>query len=342
VFRAGGWSGELFLRYSSTDPSKQIGLIKNLGLDGIRTEGHQMPDGFYQQMDRAGILIDGGFQCCDAWQLPATGKGVTEHDYQVLYRSALTIARQLRNHPSMMNFSWSDNAPTRRQEAVSLRGFRKADFREPLISSAEYKSSPKLGASGEKEGPYDWVPPGYWYDTTHFDPTTPDRTNAGGSWGFNSEASAGDTVPTMDSIHRFMSPFEQARLWQKPDFNQYHTDYEPRLPGPGNGGYSFGTLHDLDKAIARRYGVWFSLSDYVRKAQLQNYETQRAEFEAYIANSTNRRAPSTGVVYWQLNKGWPTLLWDLYNHDLDQPGSYFGAKKANECCMRCMPTTPGR
>lgn len=128
----------------STDTSKQIGLIKNLGLDGIRTEGHQMPDGFYQQMDRAGILIDGGFQCCDAWQLPATGKGVTEHDYQVLYRSALTIARQLRNHPSMMNFSWSDNAPTRRQEAVSLRGFRKADFREPLISSAEYKSSPSL------------------------------------------------------------------------------------------------------------------------------------------------------------------------------------------------------
>jgi exo-1,4-beta-D-glucosaminidase len=35
-------------------------------------------------------------------------------------------------------------------------------------------------------------------------------------------------------------------------------------------------------------------------------------------------------VYWQLNKGWPTLLWDLYNHDYDQAGSYFGAKKANE------------
>ena len=35
-------------------------------------------------------------------------------------------------------------------------------------------------------------------------------------------------------------------------------------------------------------------------------------------------------MYWQLNKGWPTLLWDLYNHDYDQAGSYFGAKKANE------------
>jgi exo-1,4-beta-D-glucosaminidase len=68
----------------------------------------------------------------------------------------------------------------------------------------------------------------------------------------------------------------------------------------------------------------------VEEAQVQNYETQRAEFEAYIAHSTRRRAPSTGIVYWQLNKGWPTLLWDLYNYDSDQAGSYFGAKKANE------------
>jgi exo-1,4-beta-D-glucosaminidase len=63
---------------------------------------------------------------------------------------------------------------------------------------------------------------------------------------------------------------------------------------------------------------------------VQNYETQRAEFEAYIDHSVNAKAPSTGIVYWQLNKGWPTLLWDLYNYDYDQAGSYFGAKKANE------------
>ena len=67
-----------------------------------------------------------------------------------------------------------------------------------------------------------------------------------------------------------------------------------------------------------------------RAGQAQNYETQRAQFEAYIDHSTNAKAPSTGIVYWQLNKGWPTLLWDLYNNDFDQAGSYFGAKKANE------------
>jgi exo-1,4-beta-D-glucosaminidase len=330
VYRGGGFVEDLFLRYSSSYTAQEIALIKNLGLNGIRLEGHEMPADFYEQMDRAGILVDAGFQCCDKWQLPEDGQGVTNHDYRVIHRSALTIGKRLRNHPSVMNYSWSDNEPIPRQERVVLRGFSQADFQEPIIASAEYKSTPTLGPSGEKEGPYDWVPPAYWYDTTHFDPDDSSRTNVGGAWAFDSEAGEGHTVPTLDSIKRFMSAGEQAKLWQDPNFNQYHANYEPDLPSPDNGGYSFGTLHSLDTAISHRYGNWSGLRQYVEKAQVQNYETQRAEFEAYIAHSNNRPTPSTGIVYWQLNKGWPTLLWSLFNHDLDQAGSYFGAKKANE------------
>jgi exo-1,4-beta-D-glucosaminidase len=330
MFRGGGWSEDLFLRYSVTDTADQIALIRNLGLNGIRTEGKQLPDDFYEQMDRAGILIDGGFQCCDAWQLQDSHL-TSPHDFDILYLSARTIGENMHNHPSVLNFSWSDNQPTVRQETVSLQGFSDADFQEPVIASAEYKSTARLGPSGEKEGPYDWVPPNYWYDTSHFDSGDSSRTNVGGAWAFDSETSAGHTVPTMDSIKRFLSPFEQEQLWQNPDYNQYHANYEPDLPNPDtNGGYSFGTLHDLDRAISNRYGSWSSLPEYVQKAQVQNYETQRAEFEAYVDHSTRPTAPSTGLVYWQLNKGWPTLLWDLYNHDFDQAGSYFGAKKANE------------
>jgi len=330
VFRGGGWSENLFLRYSAADTAHQIALIKNLGLNGIRTEGKEMPDDFYEQMDRAGILVDAGFQCCDAWQLPDNGKGVTAHDYQVLANSALAIGRRLRNHPSILNFSWSDNNPIPHQAAVSIAAFHTADFQDPLIASAEYKNARGLPWSGEKEGPYDWVPPSYWYDTSHYAKSDSTRTNAGGAWAFDSEAGAGATIPTLDSIDRFLSPFEQTQLWKSPDYNQYHLNYEPDLPGPANGGYSFGTLHDLDRAMKARYGTWSSLGQFDEEAQLQNYETQRAEFEAYIDHSRRAKAPSTGIVYWQLNKGWPTLLWDLYNNDYDQPGSYFGAQEANK------------
>ena len=326
MFRGGGYVPDLFLRYSSADVDHQIALIHNLGLNGIRLEGHDMPDDFYQRMDRAGIMIDAGFLCCDRWELPADGSGVTEADYRVIHDSARTLGTRLRNHPSVINYSWSDSTPNPRQESESLAGFREADFSEPVIASAEYKGTSTLGPSGEKEGPYDWVPPSYWYDTTHFAADDDSRTNVGGSWGFSSESSAGDTVPTLDSIRRFLSPDDQEKLWREPDHNQYHANYEP-----GHGGYRFGTLYTFDTALSHRYGSWSDLDSYVRLAQLANYENTRAQFEAFIDHATNTASsPATGVIYWQLNKGWPTLLWSLYNTDGDQAGSFYGAKKANE------------
>jgi exo-1,4-beta-D-glucosaminidase len=324
VIRGGGFAEDLFLRYSASDTAQQIALLRNLGLNTIRLEGHIMPDDFYQQMDAAGILIDAGFQCCDAWQ-PDDSSDITSADLTTMALSALTIGQNLRNHPSVFTFGWSDNAPLPKQEAVSLQAFQQADFDVPLVASAEYNASPQLGQAGEKEGPYDYVPPDYWYDTSHFDPGDSTRTNVGGSWGLDSEESGGDTVPTLDSINRFLSPADQAALWQQPDANQYHANYET-----GHGGYAFGTLFDFDTALADRYGSWSGLDSYVEEAQVQDYENTRAQFEAFLDHSTNQPTPATGTIYWQVNKGWPTLLWDLYNQDGDQAGSFFGAKKANE------------
>ena len=176
------------------------------------------------------------------------------------------------------------------------------------------------------------MPPSYWFDTTHSSNNSNDddstQTNVGGSFGFDSEQGSGDTVPTMDSIQRFLSPADQAALWQQPDAHQYHLNYEST--DGEHSGYSFGTLDNLDTAVAARYGKWTSLAQYVQEAQVQNYENTRSQFEAYIDHWNNYPTPSTGTDYWQLNKGWPTMLWDLYNYDYDTAGAYFGAKKANE------------
>ncbi|HWC75628.1 MAG TPA: hypothetical protein VG454_17005, partial [Gemmatimonadales bacterium] len=338
-----------------------------------------------------------------------------------------------------------------------------------------------LGPSGEKEGPYNWAPPAYWYDTTHFDPSDSTRTNVGGAWGFDSEASPGDTVPTLDSLNRFLSADDLAQLWQDPNAQIYHNDPDE---ANNDGGYQFGGLQNEDKALTARYGPWtpkpttatgdttsgsstisnvsltsglnstflvgepvtgagipsgttitsltlaaatgnitagsntitnvnvtagtfavgqqitsivspnpfpggstitaingstwtiskpaivnatsvsggpasltlsqpatatasgvtlsgptpvalsgeegLGLGQWVEESQALNYETQRAIFEAYIDHSANTPTPSTGIDYWQLNKGWPTLLWALYNNDYDQAGSYFGAQEANK------------
>src|SRR5215472_16603133 len=323
VIRGGGYDPNLFLHYSAADTAKQIALMKNMGLNTIRLEGHIMPADWFQQMDAAGILVNGGFQCCDAWEVGGT---LTQAQLNVLQNSAQTIGTNLRNHPSVFSFQWSDNQPTTQQESVSITGFTAADFypQTPLIASAEYKSTATLGASGEKEGPYDWVPPNYWYDTTHLGTDTT-VTNAGAAWGYDSEESAGNTIPTLDSLNRFMSASDLSNLWQNAKFNQYHANYEPRCKT----GYSFGTLCHFDTALSSRYGAWSSLAQYVEEAQAQDYENTRAQFEAFIAHANATPLPSTGTIYWQMNKGWPSLLWNLYNNDGDQAGSYFGAQEAN-------------
>jgi exo-1,4-beta-D-glucosaminidase len=324
VIRGGGFSPNIFLHYSAADIAKQIALMKNMGVNTIRLEGHIMPPDFFEQMDQAGMLVNAGYQCCDAWELQSSGL-TTSADFQIMQNSALTIGQNLRNHPSVFSFQWSDLPPTAQQESVSLAAFSQADFTDPIISSAEYSSSPQLGVSGQKEGPYDWVPPDYWYDTTHFDTNDSTQTNAGGSWGYDSEQSAGDTVPTLDSLNRFMSAGDLSNLWQNTKANQYHLNYEPRCKT----GYSFGTLCRFDTALSSRYGSWSSLAAYVEEAQAQGYENTRAQFEAFIDHANNTPLPSTGTIYWQMNKGWPSLLWTLYGSDGDQAGSYFGVQEAN-------------
>jgi exo-1,4-beta-D-glucosaminidase len=324
VIRGGGWEPDLFLRYSSADIANQIAIIKNLGLNTLRLEGHFMPDDFYEQMDAAGIMIDSGYSCCDAWEdsSPSAAK------LALMTNSANVIGDSQRNHPSVIAMGWSDNAPGAKQESAAVAAWKADDFDVPMLSSAEYNSSPILGTSGQKEGPYDYVPPDYWYDTSHFDSGDSTLTNVGGSWGLDSEESAGDTVPTLDSLNRFMSAADLTNLWKNPSFNQFHLNYEN-----GHGNYKFGTMFLFDQALTNRYGPWNSLDSFVEEAQIQEYESTRAQFEAFVDHSTNTAggvSPSTGTIYWQANKGWPSLLWNLYNSDGDQSGAFFGAKQANQ------------
>jgi hypothetical protein len=122
-----------------------------------------------------------------------------------------------------------------------------------------------------------------------------------------------------------MSPSDKSSLWQSPKASQYHLNYEPQCLT----GYSFGTLCHFDAALDARYGAPAGLSQYVEEAQAQNYENTRAQFEAFLDHANHAPVPSTGTIYWQLNKGWPSLLWNLYGSDGDQAGSYFGTQEAN-------------
>ncbi|MEU2716687.1 sugar-binding domain-containing protein [Streptomyces sp. NPDC007205] len=315
LIKGGGWSPDEFLRWDRTYVEDRLRYALDLGLNTIRLEGHLEPDEFFDLADRYGLLTLPGWECCDKWEGQVnggeTGDKWTDADYPVAQASMAAEAARLRGHPSVISFLiGSDFAPDARIEKTYLDVLKAADWTLPVVSAASEKPSPQLGGSGMKmTGPYDWVPPAYWY-----------AKREGGATGFNSETSAGPSIPTLDTLRRMMTPAELDTLWKDPDARQYH-----RSPSP-----VFGTLKIYDAALSGRYGAPTSLADYVRKAQLAQYENVRAQFEAYDRNATDSAKPSTGVIHWMFNSGWTSLHWQLTDRYLDQGGAYFGAKKANE------------
>jgi exo-1,4-beta-D-glucosaminidase len=159
------------------------------------------------------------------------------------------------------------------------------------------------------EGPYSWIPPAYWY-----------ADKLGGAFGFDSEVSAGASIPLLEDLNRMLAPQELEALWKYPTLRQFHASAAWS---------TFATIEPFDTALAKRYGPPKSLEDYVAKAQLDNYDNVRAQFEAFNARMGAAK-PSTGVIYWMLNNAWPSLHWHLYDYFLNPAGAYFGARMANE------------
>jgi hypothetical protein len=84
---------------------------------------------------------------------------------------------------------------------------------------------------------------------------------------------------------------------------------------------------DYPAELAARYGKVANLADFVRKAQLMNYEAYRAMYEGRNAELFH---PTTAVITWMSNPAQPSFVWQLYHYDLEPNAALYGAKHANE------------
>jgi exo-1,4-beta-D-glucosaminidase len=313
LIRGGGWAPDMFLRDDPKRMEAEFSYVVNLGLNTIRSEGKLENAYFYDLADREGIMILAGWECCDKWESWAKtgGQPWDASDEKVAAASMASEARLLRNHPSVIGFLiGSDNAPPAAISKMYVETLHAEDWPLPIIAAAADGATAETGPSGMKmAGPYSWIPPAYWY-----------ADKLGGAFGFDSEVSGGASIPLLDDLSRMLSPQELEALWKYPQARQYHASAAWSV---------FATIEPFDNALAKRYGPAKSLEDYVAKAQLDNYENARAQFEAFNAHMDAAK-PSTGVIYWMLNNAWPSLHWHLYDYFLNPAGAYFGAKLANE------------
>jgi exo-1,4-beta-D-glucosaminidase len=252
-----------------------------------------------------------GFSCQWEW------KGIFGGNYEDKYGCIVTpdqidVAAKswndqivwLRNHPSI--FLWlygSDKWPRPELETKYLAVLKDQDPTRPYAQSAKEWKSEITGPTGMKmRGPYDYVPPDYWYIDTSY----------GGAFGFNTETGPGPQVPVLESLEK-MIPKDS--LWPIGSSWLYHA--------------ARGKFHNLDaynNAMDERLGQPNDLKDYLRKAQYLNYEGMRAMFEAFEDN----RPEATGIIQWMYNASWPKLWWQFYDYYLMPTGALYGARVANE------------
>ncbi|MGW6449514.1 glycosyl hydrolase 2 galactose-binding domain-containing protein [Lentzea sp. NPDC055074] len=306
--RSAGWTPDLFLRDDRQRVRDELTYVRDLGLNTLRLEGKLEQDEFYDLADRMGIVLMPGWECCTKWQ---HYEKWSEADFAVARASAVTEGFRLQNHPSVLSFYLgSDTAPPPAVEQLYLEAFASTDWSLPLLASIGPWSAEKLGPSGHKgAGPYWWVPPNYFYGPV-----------GGGAFGFEGENGPGAAIPELAALRSFMTDTELDALWRDPDSVQYHLSWSPW----------FDHLGDFWHALAARYGAPTSLEDFVRKAQLMNYEVNRAQFEAHGRNALRASNPSTGDIYWLLNNAQPLLYWHLFDHSMTPSGGYFGARAGLE------------
>jgi exo-1,4-beta-D-glucosaminidase len=301
LVRGGGWAPDMFLRPSAEREQQEIAYVKDMNLNAIRFEGKTESGRFLELCDQAGIMVIAGWCCCDFWE---KWPQWTDADYDIATHSLRDQTRRIRNHPCVITWWYgSDNPPNERAETNYLAVLKEVHWPNSAQSSASEKPSKAGEPTGIRmTGPYEYVPPIYWYVDTH----------AGGAYGFITETSPGPAIPPIESLRSMLPP---EHLWPIDEFWSYHC-----------GGGPFKHLDIFTEALTKRLGAAAGVEDYARKAQLMAYDGERAMFEAYGRNKFG----STGVIQWMMNNAWPSMIWHLYDYYLRPGGGYFGAKKGCE------------
>lgn len=289
-----GYAPDMYLRWDAERFEAIVKYMLDIGLNTIRLEGHFEHPELYEITNRLGLMVLSGFQCCNKWE----AWDYNDHfepldiwddaDYADANATIIHETKLIQPHPSMLGFLvGSDFQPNDRAAKIYVDALRAQGWQLPIVAAASKRGYPEiLGPSGMKmEGPYDWVPPNYWYDVE------PAEDRYGAAFGFGSELGAGVGTPEIGSLKRFLSEADMDDLWQKPEKGLFHMSTNVS---------SFHTRTIYNEGLYQRYGEPTSLEDYLRKAQIMDYEAIRAEHEGFAARWSEEH-PATGMIYWMLN-----------------------------------------
>ncbi|MDT5016896.1 MAG: exo,4-beta-D-glucosaminidase, partial [Mycobacterium sp.] len=287
------------------DPARDAATmryVKDLGLNMIRLEGKFPGDRLVEMADEMGIPLMYGWMCCNQWEKWAQWD---DEDNQVSRDSLHSQILALRGHASA--FIWANGSDGLPPPAV-IDGYHKilSDLHwqnaivDTVSSLAKDADGQPVWDGIQMAGPYSWRPPSYWFSGRY-----------AATRGATAEQGDNENIPPLASLKKFI-PAD--KLWPFNDTWFLHAGSNPKN----------AALTSIRQAILRRYGPSDDVEEFARKAQVAEYESTRAQFEAFAANGWDTHKMT---IYWMLNNHWPSFFGHLFDYYLRPGGSYFGAKK---------------
>ncbi len=233
-----------------------------------------------------------GIMLWDEFFQPNPGDGPNPTDLETYMANCREKIVRFRNHPSIA--LWCGRNEGRAPDNINDALQKLMDELEP---TRHYQASSTDGRGVHSGGPYRWRTPQEYYKVD-----APFKTEIGSV-----------SVPSLEAV--------QAMMPQN-DWETINDDWAEHDLGKGaQGGDTYPGLLNV------RYGRALNLADFVRKAQLMNYEAFRSMYEGRFAKLFN---PTTGVITWMSNPAQPSFVWQIYSHDLEPNASLFAARKACE------------
>ena len=318
MLRSAGWVDDIFLGDSDEKVKAMVKYAKEMNLNSLRLEGFWGRNRTITDMaDEYGLLLMYGWSAHWEWDIYV---GIPHDNYVSIRGEEAEILHAnnyrdqvlwLRRHPSVAIWTYgSDKLPRPSLEVRLNELMAQIDTTRPILSycggamlmgDSDPRQSEISGPTGVKmEGPYDWVPPVYWYIDKRY----------GGAFGFNTEVGPGPQIPPLPSMRRMLP---EEHLWPVDDVWLYYS-----------GRNQFENLDRFLGSFDARYGEADNIETFLLKNQMSSYEAIRPMFEAFAVNKFH----STGVVQWMFNSAWPTLYWQLFDYYLMPNGAYYGTKKA--------------
>ncbi len=287
--RGGDWGlDEAMKRTSRERLDAEIHLHQLTHLNMIRNwVGQSTDEDFYELCDKYGILV------WDEFFQPNPGDGPDPTDLETYIANVRDKVLRFRNHASIVLWCARNEGYPPPEIDAALR-----KLLAELEPTRRYQPSSTDGAGVRSHGPYYWRTPREFYTVTD---------------DFFKTETGSMSVPTLESIHGMMP---------KKDWETIDDDWAAHDMAKGA---QHGDLYPA--ILAARYGKIANLADFVRKAQLANYEAFRAMYEGRNAQLFH---PTTAIITWMSDPAQPSFVWQLYHYDLEPNASLFAVMHASE------------